>query len=437
MSDWTFDDAQAHLLNLELFGMSLGLERMHELLARLGSPQKDVRAIHVVGTNGKSSTTRMTQSILAAHGLNTGAFLSPHLISFAERIRIGDDEIAPDVFAATVQAVAQAARTIEAERAPGDHVTQFELLTATALLAFARSGAQVAVVEAGLGGRLDATNVLNAEVVVLTSVGLEHTRWLGETQAAIAGEKLAVLTPGATLVSGPLSDEARAVARAAVEREAAVWVPVAADPEPATLEGLHGTQGSQLVGYQQGNWRLAEAAAAALIGPLDMAALRDARAAVRVPGRLHVVSHEPLTILDGAHNPDGMRALAGTLDGLSTGRPLVCVIAILDDKDAAEMLAPLWSRARQVVFTRAANPRGIDPAVLAGLARDFDSAALAELATPARAAGPQVLEEPDPRRALAAAQAAAGPSGVVVATGSIYLVAELLDSSGTRVASIR
>ncbi len=211
---WRLEDAEAHLLSLELFGMRFGLDRMRRLLTALGSPQERFAAIHVVGTNGKSSTVRMCAALLEAHGVRTGAFLSPHLTTFAERIRIGDADLDPDAFGAAVQRAAAAAAKVDRTLEPGDRVTQFELVTAAAFDELARRGVEVAVVEAGLGGRHDATNVLAAPVCVLTNVGLEHTRWLGPTVRDIAREKLAVVPAGATLVTGPLEPEvARARAR--------------------------------------------------------------------------------------------------------------------------------------------------------------------------------------------------------------------------------
>ena len=199
---WSLEQAEEHLLGLELFGMRFGLERMRRLLTALGSPQERFSAVHVVGTNGKSSTVRMTAALLEAHGVKSGAFLSPHLTTFAERIRIGDADLEPAAFGAAVQRAAAAAAKVDRTLEGGERVTQFELITAAAFDELARRGVEVAAVEAGLGGRHDATGVLRAPVVVLTNVGLEHTRWLGPTIADIAREKLAVVQPGATLVLG-------------------------------------------------------------------------------------------------------------------------------------------------------------------------------------------------------------------------------------------
>ena len=213
MSTWDLGRAEEHLLSLELFGMRFGLERMRRLLTVLGSPQERFRAVHVVGTNGKSSTVRFTAAMLEAHGVRTGAYLSPHLTTFAERIRVGDADLSGPEFGAAIQRAAAAAAKVD-RTGDGDRVTQFELLTAAAFDELARHEVEVAVVEAGLGGRYDATNVLGADVVVLTNVGLEHTRWLGPTIADIAGEKLAVVKPGATLVLGDDSPEVARAGRA-------------------------------------------------------------------------------------------------------------------------------------------------------------------------------------------------------------------------------
>src|SRR5215471_17544742 len=200
---WTHEEAERYLLSLELFGMRFGLDRMRRLMTALRHPQLKFDSIHVVGTNGKSSTVRMTAAILAEHGLRTGSYLSPHLVSFTERIRIGDVDLEPAAFAAAVQRAAHAAELVDHSLAGDDRVTQFELLTAAAYSELARQGVDVAVIEAGLGGRYDATNVIPSRVQVLTSVGLEHTRWLGPTIADIAREKLDVVREGGTLVLGP------------------------------------------------------------------------------------------------------------------------------------------------------------------------------------------------------------------------------------------
>ena len=411
MTSWSLERAQEHLLSLELSGMRFGLERMHRLLEALGSPQRRLRAIHVVGTNGKSSVTRMTSAILERHGLLTGAFVSPHLESFAERIRIGGDDLAPDAFAAGIERTATAAAQIAAA-APGDEpVTQFELLTAAALGEFARREVDVAVVEAGLGGRLDATNVLGAPVAVLTSVGLEHTNWLGDTEAAIAREKLAVLADGATLVCGPLGAEAAAEAERAAAAASARLVRVAQSDAPLD---------PSLPGYQRGNFAIARAAAEALLGELDPAAVSAAADDAGVPGRLHRVGSDPVVWFDGAHNPDGVRVLSAALDEVVGDRRLVLVASILSDKDPAAMFSELFGHCAAAVLTQAASPRALP---------------VEDLLAAAPHGSCEVHAEPAPQRALERARALAGPDGAVLVTGSLHLVGDLLSDPRRRVVS--
>jgi dihydrofolate synthase / folylpolyglutamate synthase len=403
---WRLEDAEAHLLSLELFGMRFGLERMRRLLTVLGSPQERFAAIHVVGTNGKSSTVRMCAALLEAHGVRTGAFLSPHLTTFAERIRIGDADLDGDAFAAAVQRAAAAAAKVDRTLEEDDRVTQFELVTAAAFAELARERVDVAVVEAGLGGRHDATNVLGARVVVLTNVGLEHTRWLGPTTEDIAREKLAVVRPDATLVVGPLEPEVRALAVATGAR--------IVDAEP--LEAAR-----PLPGYQAANFTVAAAAAIAHLGELDPRVVADVAGRIKVPGRMQVVGQRPLTIYDGAHNPSGVEALAAALPDAIGARPLIAVVSILDDKDAAGMLRALVGKMAGAVFTSSRNPRALSPATLASLADQLG--------------GPASEIVRDPRAAVARAQELAGPDGAVLATGSIYLVADLLADPARRRAS--
>jgi len=411
---WTLADAERWLLGLELFGMTFGLERMRALLARVGDPQTRFRSIHVVGSNGKSSTVRMTAAILHRHGLRTGAYLSPHLVSFAERVRIDGHDVAEGAFAQAVGRVARAAEEVNATLPDGEVVTQFEALTAAAYDELARSGVEVAVVEAGLGGRYDATNVIPSEVQVLTNVSLEHTRWLGPTITAIAGEKVDVVRPGGTLVVGHgLHPDARAVAEAVCAERGARLVEAPAD---ARVELLAAGD------FQRRNFALAREAASALLGRLDEAAVAAAAAETLVPGRFQTVGEAPVTVFDGAHNAAGMRVLAEALRDFLDGRPLVACVSVLDDKDAAAMLGELLPLCAEVVFTQAANPRALPAPTLQSLARQLG--------------GPPARVIADPHDALAAARAAAGPGGVALAAGSLYLIADLLRPRGAPRGSI-
>jgi dihydrofolate synthase/folylpolyglutamate synthase len=353
----TPEEAEERLLSLELFGMRFGLDRMRRLMTALGHPERSFESIHVVGTNGKSSTTRMIAAILTHHGRRAGSYLSPHLVGFNERIRVDDQDITPQQMADAIERALRAAEQVNRAGSPDDPVTQFELLTAAAYSELAVDGVDVAVIEAGLGGRYDATNVIPSKVQVLTSVGLEHTRWLGPTITAIAREKLDVVRPGGTLVLGAgMHCDALAVAEEiAAERGARI---VQADADPHAAVGALGT-------FQRRNFALARAAAEAFLGELDEAAVEAAAADVRIPGRMQVVDREPLTLLDGAHNPDGIAALAESLPEIiasaRTGEGRVAaVVSILDDKDASVMLHALALR------DRARAPRGAAPRSRAG-----------------------------------------------------------------------
>jgi dihydrofolate synthase/folylpolyglutamate synthase len=406
---WSEKRAEDALRSLELFGMRFGLDRMRRMMTALSSPERSFGTIQVLGTNGKSSTTRMTAAILARHGLRTGAYTSPHLIAWRERVQIDERELDPEDFSAAVARADRAARQVNRTLAEDDHVTQFELLTAAALWEMARREVDVAVVEAGLGGRYDATSVVAPGVTVLTNVALEHTRWLGPTIADIAEEKLAVVQEGATLVLGEgLAPDALAVAeRVAGERGAEIVHP---SPLPADLRLR--SPGA----FQRRNFALARAAAAAHLRragrELDERAVSEAAGALVVAGRLQALGGEPLTVLDGAHNPDAAAALAESLEEVFEGPPAL-VLGVLEDKDAAGILRTLLPRCRRAWFTAPPGSRALSPAALLSQARQlgFEDAAC----------------EPRPDRALAAARAWARQHGTgVLVTGSVYLVGELL-----------
>jgi dihydrofolate synthase/folylpolyglutamate synthase len=417
-ASWTEAQAEAHLRSLELFGMRFGLDRMHRMMTVLGSPQQRYDCIHVLGTNGKTSTTRMTAAILERHGLRTATYTSPHLISYRERLQIGEHDQSGERFAAAAQRAAWAAQRVNRTLAGDDHVTQFELLTAAALWEIAEQDVQVAVIEAGLGGRYDATSVIDAKVTALTNVGLEHTRWLGPTVHDIAEEKLAVLAPGATLALGDgLAPDALAVAeRVAGERGARIVVaprvessasPGSASASPLAAKGL----------FQQRNFALARLVAGTYLRDVAIEpserAIEQAAVATEVRGRLQIVAHDPLTVLDGAHNPDAVGALVESLPDVLEGRPLALVLGVLEDKDAVQMLEQLLGVCERAWFTAPPSERALSPAALQSLARQLGFA--------------EVICEPSARRALSAARDWARERGAaVLATGSVYLVGDLL-----------
>jgi dihydrofolate synthase / folylpolyglutamate synthase len=410
------NQAEEYLLSLELFGMRFGLDRMHRLMTVLGLPQRRFASIHVVGTNGKSSTVRFAAAILERHGLRTGSYTSPHLRSFRERIEVGEQPVSEEGFAAAVTAAAQAAEMVNRTADPDDHVTQFEALTAAAYHELARSGVEVAVIEAGLGGRFDATSVIPSKVQVLTSVGLEHTRWLGPTLEDIAEEKLAVVRDHGTLVVGELDPASLAVAERVARDRSAGMVHA---PRDAGVELRAAAR------FQRSNFAMAAAAAEAFIGAtLDASVLERAAAETTIPGRVEIVSERPRTVYDGAHNPSGARALAESLDEvLGERRPRVAVVGVLEDKDAAAMLRELLPHVDHAIFTRSHNPRSLSPATLATLAEKLH--------------GPPAETVAEPRAAVARARDTAGPAGAVLATGSIYLIADLVrEQAGARASTL-
>jgi dihydrofolate synthase/folylpolyglutamate synthase len=406
-------EAERYLASLEMFGMRFGLERMRRLMTALGSPQERFDAIHVVGSNGKSSTARMIAAVLDRHGMRTGTYLSPHLVSWAERIHVGGTAVPDERFAEAVLHAADAAAKVDRTLEPGDRVTQFEALTAAAYWELARAGVEVAIVEAGLGGRYDATSVIRSDVQVVTNVSLEHTRWLGPTERHIAEEKLAVVPEGGRLVAGPLGPEALEVATRVTHEHGARLLLLGRDFDLRDDVRLR-PRGA----FQRENFAVAVAAAEAYAGPLDSAAVHAAAESVTTPGRIEVAGEAPLTILDGAHNPAGVAALLPELDTLVGERPLVAVLSVLDDKDAAGMLAALAPRCDGAVFTRSSNRSALPPAVLESLWRQVGGAR-AEIVT-------------DPVAALERARVLAGEHGAVLATGSIYLLSDLARAGAPR-----
>jgi dihydrofolate synthase / folylpolyglutamate synthase len=341
-----------------------GLERMRALLAELDDPQTAYPAVHVVGTNGKSTTTRLTEALLADAGVSVGAYLSPHVRGWSERIRIGGREADFERAVARVKPPAVALGA-----------TQFESLTAAALLAFAEADVDVAVVEAGLGGRHDATNVLDARVVVLTNVALDHMDVLGETREAIAAEKLAVVRPGSVVVLGDAEWERAAAA----------------------------TGASSVVVAGASNLALAAAAAEAFLGhSVDLHAADD----VALPGRLERRGEHPLEIWDGAHNLAGVGYLLPRLPD----REYVLLCSILSDKRPELMLEALSVLGGTLVATESANARSLQAGDLASRAEPYFR---------------HVEPFPDPQAARTRALEIAGREGALVVTGSLYLLAEL------------
>jgi dihydrofolate synthase/folylpolyglutamate synthase len=390
-------------------GRKFDLQAITALLEVLGSPQRAFASVHVAGTNGKGSVAALIESAARAAGWRTGLFTSPHLQRLSERIRICGREIEPEAMAAATERVRAAAETLLAAGRLPEPPAFFEVMTAVGFAAFAAANVELAVVEVGMGGRLDATNVLAPLLSVITPIGLDHEAFLGSTVAAIAGEKAGIIKLGQrALVSSPQSEEARAVLR---ERAAAAGVElieitpgdVAAAP-PTPLRG----------GHQRENAAVAAAVCARLgecgfaVPPAEVA---RGFAAVDWPGRLETICADPEIILDGAHNPLAARALAAFLDQRRAAHPApVLIYGSMRDKAVAEICDLLVPRAAAVVFTAARQPRALAPESLARVAAGL--ASRCEIA-------------PDYPAALAAARRLAAPTRApILVAGSLYLVGE-------------
>jgi dihydrofolate synthase/folylpolyglutamate synthase len=406
----------------EVLGWRFGLERMRRLCSLLGMPQNRFASIHVVGTNGKTSVARMTAALLEAQGVSAGAYVSPHILSWRERILIRGEPISERAFDAALERAEQSARV--ADRAAGEEgpVTQFELLTAAAFLAFADARVGYAVIEAGLGGRLDATNVIPSKLTVLTSVGLDHTEYLGETLEEIAAEKLAVLRDHTTLIRGEVPAEVVPV----IERE--VKERHAKQLRPPTYIGGGGPPGDtywpSIRGYQQANLALAWAAAQEALGrsePPDVEAAVRALTGVRIPGRAELIPGDPPVIFDAAHNADGARALFEVLPELTEGREIVCCLAVLEEKDAAGIVGALAPAISQFVCTE------VPPEAIEGSGRPSGrSHPGSELASLCREAGVEAEAVADPVDAWRhARQLARKRDWIALAAGSHYLLSSI------------
>ena len=410
----------------------LGLDRIRELLDRLGRPQDRLKFVHVAGTNGKGSTCAYLASILQAAGLRTGLFTSPYLIAFEERIRVDGANISADDLAEATLLVKEQAEAM------ADHPTEFELMCAVALVHFARSGCDIVVLEVGLGGRLDSTNVIDApEVAVIARIGLDHTKLLGTTLAAIAGEKAGIVKPGSAVVSWPQEPEAMV----AVEAAAAAAGDVLTVPDFACLEagsvdwgapgaplrpfsyGRFTDLRTRLLGsYQPANAALAIEAAEALRArgwAVDDDAVRRGITETAWPGRFEIVravAGEPTVVVDGGHNPQGARALADSLADVFPGRKPVFVVGVLEDKDYPAMLETVLPLGAAFVCVAPDNPRALSADKLARAIRWTGQDLLGCSACTRPYVARNIAD------ALARARELAGPDGLVCAFGSLYSV---------------
>jgi dihydrofolate synthase / folylpolyglutamate synthase len=382
---------------------------MRRLCSLLGMPQNRFASIHVVGTNGKTSVTRMTAALLEAHGVTTGAYVSPHITSWRERVLIRGEPISEEAFTAALERAEQAAQV--ADRSAGDEgpVTQFELLTAAAFVAFAAARVRYAVIEAGLGGRLDATNVIPSKLTVLTSVGYDHTEWLGETLSEIAAEKVAVLRDHTALVRPPAPDDVEEVVKGiAAERHA--------EDAVIDIERLAG-----VVPFEARNYILSLAVVSLVSGEIDSEVANRVYAELHIPGRLQVEAGDPPTIYDAAHNPQGAEALAEALPNVAGDRAVVCCLAILEGKDVTGIVNGLAPAVAHFVCTE------IPPERIEGSGRPGGRSRPAlEVAALCEKAGVTAEANTDPLAAWERARELARErNGVALAAGSHYLLSSI------------
>ncbi len=422
-----YQQAVSYLFSRIGLGKKFGLGPMKSVLSRMGDPGARRRVIHVAGTNGKTSTSRLAGRILWSQGRRAGVFTSPHLQKVEERIEVNGRPISARHLARAITEVADAVEREVAEG--GRHLTYFEVITATALAHFKHAEVDAWVLEVGLGGRLDATNVVSAQVPVLTGLSLDHTEYLGDTIARIAREKLGIVAPGARLICGPIPPEAAPVVeeRAKAMEAEVMWlgkdfgvrsiVPQPRGGWTVSVDGLYGSYEDLRLPLrgrcQTANLALAIAASEAWLEQgLEVDRLRAGLRAFSAPGRMELVETPTAPVLlDGAHNPEAAAVLARSLREEFGDRKWVGLLGVMADKDLESMLAALAPRLGQVVVSAADTSRALSPPQLAERIR-----AASDL---------EVIECPDPSRGLREALRRAGEGGRVLVTGSLYLVGEV------------
>ncbi len=420
-----YAEALTYLESLGTFGIQLGLKRIEALLKAMGNPEREFRSIHVTGTNGKGSTTALLASVLHAAGIRSGMYISPHLVDYPERMQLGGQEISQADFAAAISHTKAAAEAIQADGI--ESPTEFEVLTAAAFYWFARQRAEMVVVEVGLGGLLDSTNVIVPEISLITNVTLEHTDRCGNTSAEIATHKAGIIKPGVPVVTGATGEALAVIEAVAAEKHSACRVLnrdfCVSDSRSNEAElsfaltigtAKPQTYHTKLLGrHQADNAALAICACQWLAEQeprLTPEAIQAGVAKATWPGRFEVFNASPLVILDGAHNPDGIRTLRQTLDDVYPTRPIVFLFGVLADKDHAAMARILFRPIDRVVVVRPNSQRAADAA---DIAREIAAGKVEAIAAASIAAG------------LSQARSWAGPTGIVCVAGSLYMIGEV------------
>jgi dihydrofolate synthase/folylpolyglutamate synthase len=407
----TPQEGLAHFAGLSPSSIKMGLERVQQALAQLGHPERKFPALHVAGTNGKGSTCAIAASCLMQK-YRTGLYTSPHLIRPNERIQLDGVEIDDDTFGRRIAEVVEILGT--------DHeLTYFEFGTVVAFWHFAQERVDVAVLEVGLGGRLDATTACVPLVTTITAIDFDHMEYLGNTLAAIAGEKAGIIKPGVPVISSRQEPEAlEVIERSVLDKLGQTGLFVEGRDFRVEGSSFHGVKRRienlqlPLKGpHQKQNLAVALASLEALTAfPLTDDEIRDGVRTTRWPGRLESFAGPPEVVLDGAHNPAGVRTLLAALDSDFAGRPVHLVFGVFADKDSEPMMRALFPRVDALYLAPVGSPRSKDPATYEPLARALCA---------------QVTTHPDARAALAAARAEAPPDAVVLVAGSLFLVGQL------------
>ena len=431
----TFDDAVTYLLSLghETLTIKLGLTNTERLLQALGNPHHSFSSVQVAGTNGKGSTAVMLESICREARINVGLFTSPHLVSITERIRIDGREITEDEFARLTKQVQQAAEELVQRGELATLPTFFEHVTAIALLAFREAQVELAILETGLGGRLDSTTAAGATVVAITPIAMDHEEYLGSTLAEIAAEKAAIIRPGVTAIVAPQQEEALEVIK---QRCAEVGVkarfvstPVnvtsAEDSDPGSVCATFETRNDQYPNVclgLRGRHQAINAATAVVLAEglgergfdLSRHVILSGLQNARHPGRLEMLAGNPPVLFDGAHNPSAARALRDYLDEF-INQPITMIFGAMRDKALDELASILFPAAREVILTELDNPRAATLENLKAAApSDFDQANLHEATSVAEA--------------LQIARRVTDPDGLILITGSLYLAGAAQES---------
>jgi dihydrofolate synthase / folylpolyglutamate synthase len=422
----TPSECLSYLGRIQGLGIKLGLENVRSLLAHLGDPHLTRPSLVVAGSNGKGSVCAMLARILSMQGFFIGLYTSPHLVEYEERIQMGGEPIPRRDFCRLLTRLRGEIDALLAKGRLAAHPTHFEILTCLAWMAFRETAVDLAILEVGMGGRFDAVNTAEPELCVITTVSLEHQKYLGETLAEIAAEKAGVIKAGIPVVSGARSDEAARVIRA---RARDLGAPLFEVPQPLKIlnrdrggigmvfEHVHRGEKYRLTpslagGFQGDNAAVAATAAVELSRcwrALDKKSIVQGIASTRWEGRMETAARNPVILLDGAHNPEGAAALRDFIEE-SASRPVVLVLAAMRDKAIGGLTEILFPAVDGIVLTRFPYFRAADPEDIAASSPEFSD---------------RIHLEPDPALALRRAVEDAGPSGTVVVAGSLFLVGEI------------